>query len=135
VIQGKQYQKMANLRTGIDMVEIERFEAALRRHGTRFLARVFTAQELAEVGQNTASLAARFAAKEAAAKALGTGIGSVTWQEIEILRGPAREPTLCLHGAAVRLAQSLDLGAWSVSLSHTRTHAVAVVVLQGSDAK
>ena len=125
---------MAHLRTGIDMVEIERFEAALRRHGTRFLERVFTAQELAEVGQNTASLAARFAAKEAAAKALGTGIGSVTWREIEILRGPAREPTLCLHGAAVSLAQSLHLGAWSVSLSHTRTHAVAVVVLQGSDA-
>lgn len=124
---------MASLRTGIDMVEIERFEAALRRHGMRFLERVFTAQELVEAGQNTASLAARFAAKEAAAKALGTGIGPITWQEIEILRGPAREPTLCLHGAAGRLAESLSLSAWSVSLSHTRTHAVAVVVLQGSD--
>lgn len=123
-----------SLRTGIDMIEIERFEAALRRHGKRFLDRVFTVQELAEVGQNIASLAARFAAKEAAAKALGTGIGSVTWQEIEILRGPAREPTLCLHGAAASLAQTLNLGAWSISLSHTRTHAIAVVVLQGNDA-
>jgi holo-[acyl-carrier protein] synthase len=126
---------MANLRTGIDLVEIDRFEAAVQRHGQRFLERVFTTQELADVGLNTASLAARFAAKEAAAKALGTGIGSVAWQEIEILRGPAREPTLCLHGAAVRLAQSLELGSWSVSLSHTRTHAVAVVVFQGHDAR
>jgi holo-[acyl-carrier protein] synthase len=101
---------MVQLRTGIDMIEIERFETALRRHGVRFLERVFTPQELAEVGKNTASLAARFAAKEAAAKALGTGIGLITWQEIEILRGPAREPTLCLHGAAGRLAQTLHLG-------------------------
>jgi holo-[acyl-carrier protein] synthase len=124
---------MVQLRTGIDMIEIERFETALRRHGVRFLERVFTPQELAEVGKNTASLAARFAAKEAAAKALGTGIGSITWQEIEILRGPAREPTLCLHGAAGRLAQTLHLEAWSISLSHTKTHAVAIVVGQGSD--
>jgi holo-[acyl-carrier protein] synthase len=124
---------MANLRTGIDMVEIERFEAALQRHGKRFLERIFTEQELDQVGQNSASLAARFAAKEAAAKALGTGIGSVAWQEIEILRGPASEPILCLHGAAARLAEGLNLNAWSVSLSHTRTQAIAVVVLQGND--
>jgi holo-[acyl-carrier protein] synthase len=122
---------MAILRTGIDLVEIERLDATLERHGTRFLQRVFTPQELAEVGENRASLAARFAAKEAVAKALGTGIGPVTWQEIEVLRGPARQPMLHLHGAAQRLAQELGLGTWSVSLSHTHLYAVALVVAAG----
>lgn len=113
------------IRTGIDLIEIERFEAAIRRHGARFLERVFTAQELAEVGLRPASLAANFAAKEAVAKALGTGIGAVSWREIEILRGPGREPSLRLHGAASRLAENLRLKSWAISLSHTRTYAVA----------
>ncbi len=112
-------------------MEIERLEQAVRRHGARFLERVFTPGELAEVGQNMASLAARFAAKEAVAKALGTGIGAVRWQEIEILRGPARQPGLCLHGAAAVLAHESDLDKWSVSLSHTHTHAIALVVALG----
>ena len=119
---------MTRLRTGIDLVEIERFENAVRRHGARFLKRVFTPQELAEVGDNLASLAARFAAKEAVAKALGTGIGPVRWQEIEVLRGPARQPALHLHGAASQLAEELDLENWSISLSHTHAHAIALVV-------
>jgi holo-[acyl-carrier protein] synthase len=119
---------MAHLRTGIDLVDINRFESAVRRHGRRFLERVFTPPELAEIGGNLASLAARFAAKEAVAKALGTGIGPVRWQEIEILRGPARQPALHLHGAASQLAKELDLENWSISLSHTHTHAIALVV-------
>jgi holo-[acyl-carrier protein] synthase len=119
---------MADLRTGVDLVEIERFQSAIRRYGTRFLNRVFTRQELEEVGENLASLAARFACKEATAKALGTGIGVVAWQEIEILRGPDREPVLCLHGAASRLAGELELATWSISLSHTQSHAIAMVV-------
>jgi holo-[acyl-carrier protein] synthase len=119
------------LRTGVDLVEIERLESTLARHGARFLQRVFTPQELAEVGENHASLAARFAAKEAVAKALGTGIGPVAWREIEVLRGPARQPVLHLHGAAERLAQELGLQTWSVSLSHSQAHAIAVVVAAG----
>ena len=66
-----------NLRTGVDLIELERVENTIQRHGERFLERVFTSQELVEAGENVASLAARFAAKEATAKALGTGIGEV----------------------------------------------------------
>lgn len=116
------------LRTGVDIIEIERVEHAVARHGERFLQRVFTARELSDAAGRPASLAVRFAAKEAAAKALGTGMGQVAWSEIEILRGPNREPILCLHGEAKRLAEELGLGEWSVSLSHSKGHAVAFVV-------
>lgn len=120
-----------NLRTGVDFIEIERFNDAVQRHGERFLGRVFTDRELDEVGDNVASLAVRFAAKEATAKALGTGIGDVGWQEIEILRGPARQPNLLLHGQASRLADQLDLETWSLSLTHSQSHAIAFVVAVG----
>jgi len=116
------------LRTGIDLIEIARLQSAIERHGARLLERVFTPQELAEVGGNMASLAARFAAKEAVSKALGTGIGPIAWREIEILRGPDREPLLILHGAAKGLAEEHGLHSWSISLSHTHMYAVAVVV-------
>ena len=114
--------------TGVDMIEIERIRAAIERHGWRFLTRVFTPQELYEVGEQPASLAARFAAKEAVSKALGTGIGPVRWQEIEILRGPARQPLLQLHGSAAQRAAELNLTCWSISLSHSASHAIAVAV-------
>ena len=122
---------MLHISSGIDMIEIDRVVQAMDRHGDRFLKRVFTSQELAELKGNPSSLAGRFAAKEAVAKALGTGIGLVAWQEIEILRGPAREPVLCLHGAAAELAAQKNLTGWSVSLSHTQTLAVAAVFAVG----
>jgi len=114
--------------SGVDLIEIERVRAAIQRHGQRFLTRVFTPQELFEVGMHPASLAARFAAKEAVSKALGSGIGLVTWQEIEILRGPSREPLLRLHGMAQDIASRLGVHHWSLSLSHTHEHAIAMVV-------
>ncbi len=120
-----------NLRTGVDLIELERVEAVIQRYGQRFLERVFTPRELAEVGENVASLAVRFAAKEATAKALGTGIGDVGWQEIEILRGPARQPNLYLHGRASDLADNLELETWSLSLTHNQSHAIALVVAIG----
>jgi len=119
------------LRTGIDLVEIERLQSVIGRYGARFLERVFTPQELQEVGRNPVSLAGRFASKEAVAKALGTGIGAIAWCEIEVLRGPERQPVLHLHGAAAQLADELGLSQWSISLSHTQTHAVAVAVAIG----
>ena len=122
---------MKRIATGVDLVEVDRIQEAIHRHGARFLGRVFTEGELAEVGDNSASLAARFAAKEAVAKALGSGIGPVTWHEVEIRRGPAREPVLQLHGAAKQLAEEQGLLSWSLSLSHTRTFAVAFVVAVG----
>jgi holo-[acyl-carrier protein] synthase len=121
------------LGTGVDLVEIERFQGAVERHGERFLGRVFTERELAEVGANLVSLAARFAAKEAVAKALGTGIGPVGWKEIEVLRGDARQPLLELHGQAAQQAATLCLRAWSLSLSHTHAYAVAMVVALGEE--
>jgi len=117
--------------TGVDLIEIERLEGTIQRHGDRFLKRVFTQRELDEVGQDMASLAGRFAAKEAVAKALGTGIGAIAWQEVEVLRGDTRQPLLHLHGEASRLADSLGLQEWSLSLSHTHTHAIAMVVAIG----
>jgi holo-[acyl-carrier protein] synthase len=119
------------LSTGIDLVEIERLEEAIGRHGRRFLERIYTPGELDELGHNVCSLAGRFAAKEAVAKALGTGIGLVAWREIEVLPGPERAPVLHLHGEAARRAEALGLSAWSISLSHTHKYAVAMAVGMG----
>ena len=119
------------LRTGVDLIEIARVEAVAQRYGERFLNRVFTRQEQADAGGQAASLAARFAAKEAAAKALGCGIGPVGWLDIEITRDPERRPELVFHGAAGQRAQALHLREWSVSLSHSRDYAIALVVAAG----
>ncbi len=116
------------LRTGVDIIEVSRIDEAILRHGDRFFNRFFTPRELIEAEGRTPALAARFAAKEAVAKALGCGIGEVGWKEIEIAHGPNREPHLVLHGAARRLADQLELRDWSVSLSHTHEHAMALVV-------
>lgn len=121
------------LTTGVDILEIERLERAMERHGARLLGRIFTPQELAEVRDNRASLAARFAAKEAVSKALGTGIGPVKWHDIEILRGPSREPQLHLHGEAARLAEEMGYEVWSISLSHSQTYALALAVAVAED--
>lgn len=78
---------MGVLHTGVDLIEVKRLQSAIERHGDKFLDRIFTAQEREQLKDNLPSLAARWAAKEAVAKALATGIGDVSWQEIEILRG------------------------------------------------
>src|SRR4030042_1529345 len=117
-----------SLRTGIDLIEIDRFASAYQRHDQRLLRRLFTPIELAENGENMASLAARFAAKEAVAKAFGTGIGNISWQDIEIRRGRSGEPILHLHGAAQKMAEEQNISTWSISLSHTQSHAIALVV-------
>jgi holo-[acyl-carrier-protein] synthase len=116
------------MRSGIDMIEVERIDHAILRHGDRFFHRFFTEQELIDAAGSTPALAARFAAKEAVSKALGTGIGEVGWKEIEIVNGPRRQPELRLHGSALRLAAELGLRDWAVSLSHTHEHAIAVAV-------
>ena len=116
------------LRTGVDLIEIARVEAVVRRYGERFLNRIFTGQEQADARGQLASLAARFAAKEAAAKALGCGIGPVGWLDIEVTRDPERRPEIVLHGAAEQRAQALHLREWSVSLSHSKDYAIALVV-------
>jgi len=119
------------LKTGVDLIEIPRIQAAVDRFGGRFLERVFTPGEVAECKGRAEALAVRFAAKEATTKALGTGIGPVTWREVETLSKRSGEPYLVLHGRAQMIAKFLGLSTWAVSLSHSRENAIAVVVATG----
>ncbi len=124
---------MIPLRTGIDLVELFRLEQINPAIRSRFYQRIYTARELEQSGGSIQSLGGLFAAKEAVSKALGTGIGPVSWQEIEILEADNGQPILELHGAAARIAAELHLSAWSVSISHTAAHAVAVAVATGEN--
>lgn len=110
------------------MIEVARIEHSLAQFGDRFSIRLYTQRERVYCGSNPQRLAARFAAKEAVAKALGTGIGDVRWLDIEIDGDERGRPLLLLHGAAAQLATELGLTTWEVSLSHTQTHAIAFVV-------
>jgi holo-[acyl-carrier protein] synthase len=113
--------------SGVDLIEIDRVREAIARHGDQFLKRIFTKAELIACAGRVESLAARYAAKEATAKALGCGIGDVSWQEIEILGNEIHAPRLFLRGAAQAMSNQLGLSTWSLSLSHTHEHAIAVV--------
>ncbi len=121
---------------GTDLMEIARIAQSIDRFGERFLERVFTPGEIAYCRrkQKTAaeSFAARFAAKEAGAKALGTGISrGVSWLELEVGREPGGRPLLSLSGRAAERAQSLGINRVSLSLTHSRDVAFAVVVMEG----
>jgi len=118
---------------GIDVVELDRIEAALARFGERFLARILTPAERAALPPiPLARSAGLFAAKEAAAKALGTGFAQgVTFHGLEILSDAAGRPALTLHGPALARAETLGATSWHVSISHSRDTAAAVVVLEG----
>jgi holo-[acyl-carrier protein] synthase len=116
------------LRSGIDLIEIERIEKLKPEIKARFLQRVYTSAELDFCGDRDERLAGRFACKEAVSKALGTGIGTVHWQEIEILTNDQQMPILHLHGNAATLAKSLGLSIWSVSISHAKTYAMAIAI-------
>ncbi len=123
------------LTTGVDLVEIARVERALSRHGDRFLERVFTPAEVLYCRARPAELAARFAAKEAVAKALGVGMrmmarDGISWREAEIVGDLRGKPLVRLHGRAAERAEELGLTEWAVSLSHTHEHAIAFVVAQ-----
>ena len=120
-----------NIRSGIDIIEISRLETIQPAIRKRFIARVFTAKEITQAKDQNELLAGLFAAKEAVSKVLGTGIGRVSWQEIEILHLPSGQPVVKLHGSAETVAEELGLTSWSVSISHDRTKAVAVAVALG----
>ena len=120
--------------SGIDMVEIARIQQSIERFGPRFLNRVFTSAEQAYClrKRNAAeSLAARFAAKEAGAKALGTGISrGVNWLEIEVIRELGGRPTIRFHGRAAEIAQHMGVAHIALSLTHTAALAMASVVIE-----
>ena len=120
---------------GTDMIEIERIRKSLARFGPAFLGRVYTPGEIAYCQRKRRnadeSFAARFAAKEAGAKALGTGISrGVSWREFEVVRQAGQRPELHLSGRAAAIAGELGIRRVSLSLSHSRELAIAVVVAE-----
>jgi holo-[acyl-carrier protein] synthase len=122
--------------TGIDIVEIPRFRKVIARTGERFLRRVFTPEEqrfcLARQDP-TPHLAARFAAKEAVFKALGTGWSKgVTWLDVEVCRRDQDAPVVLLHGTAQKIAISKGVSTIHLSLTHTNNHAAATAILTNS---
>jgi holo-[acyl-carrier protein] synthase len=116
---------------GIDIIEIHRIERAYNDFGERFLRRVYTERERERYRGRPNELAARFAAKEATSKALGTGIIGIHWREMEVLPNRRGKPVLILHGEAAERARQLGLTSFSVSLTHSRTDAMAFVVATG----
>ena len=120
--------KTLMLRCGIDSIEIERIQDGIAKFGERFLRRFFTNGERADCADMPHRLAARFAGKEAVAKALGTGIGDVRWVDIEIRNGANGRPVLILHGEAIRLSAELGITQWDVSLTHSKDVATAIAV-------
>lgn len=116
------------LAVGIDTIEIARIRRTLADFGDRFLHRVYTERERQRYGARISELAVRFAAKEATSKALGTGIRGIRWREMEVLSNQRGKPILILHGGAAERAARLGLVAFDVSLTHSRTDAIALVV-------
>jgi len=120
--------------TGIDLIEIDRIHRSIERYGPRLLNRVYTSAEQTyclRKRKSAESFAARFAAKEAGAKALGTGISfGVTWLEIEVVRELSGRPSLRFHGRAAQIAKRLGVTRAALSLTHTATLAQASVVLE-----
>ena len=126
---------MTVLGLGTDIVETARIAASIARHGEAFLDRVFLASERAYCDRLAAPercFAARFAAKEAVAKALGTGIGAqLGWRDIEILRQPSGAPAVRLHGTGAATAAGLGVREWRLSLSHSDHYATATALALG----
>ena len=121
------------LATGVDIIEISRIRRVLDRYSQRFLDRVFTPAEIEYCRGRAPNLAARFAAKEATMKALGTGVRGVSWKDIEVIRAESGAPSVKLHGRAKARAERLQVVEISLSISHSREFAVAFVVAQRED--
>ncbi len=116
------------LAVGVDIIEIDRVADVVARHGNRFLERVYTADELVHCRGRIGELAARFAAKEAVMKALGTGVRGVGWRDIEVLPNRRGKPLVFLYGRGAARADRIELTKLEISLTHSRSYAVASVV-------
>lgn len=119
---------------GIDLAEVDRIRNAIERHGRRFTDRIYTVAEIAYVERKAnryERYAARFAAKEAAMKAIGTGWRrGVRWQDFEVANLPTGRPTLQFHGVAAQIADSLGVRNIALSLTHTAEQGLAIVILE-----
>ena len=113
---------------GVDIIEIPRVERVYARYGKRFLRRIYTEREIAYCRGRAPQLASRFAAKEAAMKALGTGVRGIRWRDVEVVRGRGQAPRIELHGTARARADRLGMSDLALSLSHSKEFAVASVV-------
>jgi len=122
--------RFAMIFSGVDLVEVARIGALIARWQERFLHRVYTEAELELCRGQVTSLAARFAAKEAVMKLLGTGRSGVSWKDIEILTEETGKPMVRLSGRAERKASELRLQEVSISMSHTQEHAIALAIGQ-----
>ena len=116
------------LTTGVDLIEIDRIRKAFDRWGQRFLNRIYTEGEIAYCRGRAPNLAARFAAKEATMKALGTGLRGVGWRDVEVVRARSGAPSIVLHGRALLRAEKLGVTELALSITHSRDYAVAFVV-------
>jgi holo-[acyl-carrier protein] synthase len=120
--------------TGIDIAEVPRIAASIARFGDRFVRRIFTEGEIRYCdakANRVERYAARFAAKEAAMKAIGTGWNhGVTWRDVEVSRMPGGRPTITFHGKAAEFAAKLGAKHVALSLTHTAEHAIAQVILE-----
>ena len=120
--------------TGVDLAEVPRIRAAIERYGDRFIQRIYTPVEIAYVERKAnrfEQYAARFAAKEAGMKAIGTGWrGGVLWRDLEVSNLPTGQPTLRLYGVASQVAEKLGVRRISLSLTHTAELAMAHVILE-----
>jgi holo-[acyl-carrier protein] synthase len=127
-------ERSGKVAVGIDLIEIDRIQRVFNEFGERFLRRVYTEREAERYQGRVNELAGRFAAKEATSKVLGTGIRGIKWKEMEILSNRRGKPVLVLHGSAAERAAHLGLTDFSVSLTNSRTDAMAIVVgLKGID--
>lgn len=127
-------EQRETIRAGVDRVDLAEFRRIVALGGDGFLASVYTVEERAHCEGRLEKLAARFAAKEAATKALGTGIRTISLTEVEVITAPNGQPRLQLHGRAHDRAASLGICSISVSLTHTSTAAEAFVVALAVDA-
>lgn len=127
-------EKSGTIAVGIDIIEIERIQHVLDDFGERFLQRCFTEYERTRFGNRIEELAGRFAVKEATSKTLGTGIRGIRWREMETQVNRRGKPVLVLHGQAKARAELLGFADFSVSITHSRTDAMAIVVaLKGTN--
>jgi len=117
-----------SITTGIDLVEIERFRQLKPEILKRFYHRVFSPAELAYINHSFERAAGIFAAKEAVVKALGCGIGPVSWQEVVIEHTANGNPSIQLGSQPARIAHNMGIEDWSLSISHTRDYATAIAV-------
>lgn len=119
---------------GTDLAEVDRIREAIQRHGQRFIERIYTTKEIAYVESKANRFeryAARFAAKEAGMKAIGTGWRrGVRWQDFEVANLPSGRPTLLLHGVAAAVAEQMSVRSISLSITHTAMQAMAIVILE-----